>query len=261
MNKIKILIVFIILMIFNFLPHSLLWGDGGPPIDLIKAIDNCNRTKVNREHGYATDDQLDSAVETVRQLLEAGADPNMRIPNYTVYIPGYGDSAWYMDGEITLLMLSRVAKASELLIEYGARVNDRDNYGRTALMFSAFFDHFYNDNNLIFKTLLDNGAIVNIQNNTGQTALHYSIYRANLEAIALLINNGANVNMSDNKGWSPLVAANIRYFGDSRMNDEIIQILIDAGAMFSDTDRQLINSLKEKYIWWDDELNMNSSSR
>jgi ankyrin repeat protein len=253
-----------IVLLFG-LSNTLLWADGNiiNQTDLYTAIDNCNRTKHSRKYGYATDEQLDSNIKIVKQLLEAGADPNMRIPDHTAYIDGYGASLWFMDGEITLLMLSRVARVSEMLIEYGARINDQDNYGRTALMISAFFDNLsdYNDNSIITRMLLRNGANVNIQNNTGQTALHYAIYRANIEAIELFIDNGANVNMGDNKGWSPLVAANIRYYGNSETNDEITQILINAGAVFTDTDRQLINSLKGRHIYWDPELNMNYGDR
>jgi hypothetical protein len=257
----KILLVCPVFLILISFPHILLWADGEPQKDLYTAVDDCNRIKVDREYGYATDEQLNHSIGVVRQLLMAGANPNMRVPCHTALIPGYGVSFWHLDGEITLLMLSRVAEVSKLLIEYGARINEKDNYGRTALMIAAFLDNNYNDNNIITKLLLRNGANVNIQNNTGQTALHFAIYVWNIEAIELFIHNNVNVNVRDHKGWSPLIVANIRYYGDPKFNEEIAQILINAGATLSDSDIQLINDLKEKHIWWDNELNMNYSDR
>jgi ankyrin repeat protein len=264
MNKNKILILFIILMIFNFLPHSLLWTDSGPPMDLYKAVDYCNYTKILREYGNATDEhQLDRAVEAVRNLIETGSDPNMRIP-YRADIHGYGAYFWIMYGEITLLMLSRVPRVSELLVDYGARVNDQDDYGRTALMLSVFFDHhYYRDKNIITKMLLEKGAEINTQNKAGQTALYYAIMRQNIEAIELLISNGASINIRDNRGWSPLMAAKIYNYNlsigrYSETEEKIIQILTNAGAALNDSDEQLIESVNRRdwYTEKNEGLNM-----
>ncbi|MDR0290012.1 MAG: ankyrin repeat domain-containing protein [Treponema sp.] len=263
MKKIKILIVFIISLIFNFFPNSLLWGDDDPPMPLYLVVEECNRIKVGREYGNATNEQMDSAIEGVRQLLEAGADPNMRIPYFeSAYIFGYGASLWSFGEGTTLLMLSRVAKVTALLIEYGARVNDQDNYGRTALMISAFFDDYpySNDINLIFRILLENGADINIQNHTGQTALHFAINGGNDEEIELLINNGINVNIRDKKGWSPLILANILYKHEPTI-EMMIQILTNAGAVLGENDFNTIKIFKAKNMWWDDEINMSYADR
>jgi hypothetical protein len=57
-------------------------------MDLYLAVELCNYTKYNRDIYYGTDAELNSAIETVRQLLAAGADPNMRIPTTNMF--GYG---------------------------------------------------------------------------------------------------------------------------------------------------------------------------
>jgi ankyrin repeat protein len=221
-------------------------------MDLYLAVDNCNRIKVDF-YNYADADQWDNAlvnaIETVRILLEAGADPNTKITGDAV-IWRYGFSLWFMYGGITPLMLSRVAKVSQLLIDYGARVNDRDEHGRTALMIAVFFDHYYDDNNIITEMLIKNRADINAQNNAGLTALYYAINHANIEAIKLLVENGANVNIRDNRGWSPFVAAKVynyyAYVGYSEKQEEMFNILSDAGAVLSDADLQLIDSVNER---------------
>jgi ankyrin repeat protein len=234
--------------------------------DLYNAIRISNTTKIDKEYDNATDEQLDIAIETVKQLLEAGADPNMRISN-TAIIRGYGVYLWYMDGGITPLMLSRVADVSRLLIEYGARVNDQDDYGRTALMISAFFDHYYNDNNTITKLLIENGADINILNNAGQTALYYALNWVNFEAIEMLISYGVDVNIRDYRGWSPFVAAKIYYYngtyGYSETKEKIFQILMNAGSTISDSDIQLIASVTERNLWseMNEGLNMLGADR
>jgi hypothetical protein len=253
MNKMKILQVCIVSMIFGFSSHTLLWADSGSPMGLDRAVHHCNYIQFERARGWATDDELDNAIETVRQLLEAGADPNIRIPY--AEIRGYGADVWLMRGEITPLMLSRVGRVSELLIEYGASVNDCDNYGRTALMLAAFIG-----DNIILKILLRNGANVNIQNNTGQTALHFAINGGNIEAIELLVNNGTNINIRDNKGWSPLVLANILYKYQPTI-EMMIQILTNTGAVLVDNDLHTIEIFKDERMWWDDELNMSYGDR
>jgi ankyrin repeat protein len=252
-------------MIFNFFPHSLLWADSGLPMDLYLAVNLCNHTKYLRDIYYGTDAELTSAIETVRQLLAAGADPNMRIPTTNMF--GYGAFFWVMEGnrDITLLMFSRVPEVSRLLIEYGARVNDRDVYGRTVLMFAAFFDHHFNGKNEITKILIENGAEINARNNAGLTALYYAIKHTNIEAIELLISIGANINIRDNRGWSPLMAAkiyNYYAFEYTETQEKIINILTNAGGILSDGDIQLIDSILQtnRHWEWDEGLNMEAAS-
>jgi ankyrin repeat protein len=223
-------------------------------LDLHKAIFNCNEIQNSIRYDYAAAAELDAGIKTVRQLLEAGANLNEK--KNILFLRRNQDSYIYsLDREITPLMQSRTPGVTELLIKYGARVNDRDKYGITALMISAFFDGYYNwsynnDANLIAKMLINNGADVNIKKNTGQTALYLAVIGYNIASIELLIKNGANVNLRDNKGLSPLMAAKIFHHQDyAERHKEIVQILVNAGAVIDDADIQMINELKKERDW------------
>ena len=84
------------------------------------------------------------------------------------------------------------------LILLGANLNWQDNYGRTALYVSAYW-------NLpeITKMLIDAGADVNIQHNNGTTALHVYALKNRPEIAKMLIDAGADMNMRNNDGKLP----------------------------------------------------------
>jgi hypothetical protein len=201
-------------------------------LDLNKAISNC----------YSCEEsEFNDAVETVKKLLEYGANPNERKKGHRLYLEN-SYSSFDLEGEITPLMQSRLPIITELLIKYGARVNDQDKYGRTALMISAFFDDKDNDN-LNMKVLLKNGADVNFKKNTGQTALYLAAMNNNIASVKILLNNGANINLRDNQGLSPLMAA--KKFIYSEDYEEMEKILKNAGAKMNDADIKLVNKIED----------------
>lgn len=70
----------------------------------------------------------------VRQLLNAGVDPNRRYGNELtalMWAAGYSDEAGTRDA----------AEILTLLLDRGARLDDKDNRGRTALMIAASLGH------------------------------------------------------------------------------------------------------------------------
>jgi ankyrin repeat protein len=101
----------------------------------------------------------------------------------------------------------------KLLIDKGADVNTKDEFGNTALM--------QVNNPEIAKLLIDKGADVNAKNKYGTTPL---MRVSNLETAKLLIDNGANVNAKDNEGETPLMVAT--EFDEY----EIVKFLIENGA-------------------------------
>ena len=106
-------------------------------------------------------------LERVKQLLERGADVNVRDK----------------DGETALMIVSWYGKKeiAELLIKNGIDINAKDNLGRTALMYASWYGH-----NEVVKLLLENGADVNAQDEDDITALMYAFKNGDKEIIELL---------------------------------------------------------------------------
>ena len=59
------------------------------------------------------------------------------------------------------------------------------------------------------KFLLKLGLDINEKNEYGYTALHYAAMNNCLEVVKFLIENGANINLCNKKGQSPLEIAHI----------------------------------------------------
>ena len=113
-------------------------------------------------------------------------------------------------------------KIVRLLIQKGADVNVRDQYGDTPLhqaLWGADFDK-------IAWLLIQQGANVNARDKEGKTPLHKA---RDSKIVQLLIQKGADVNARDKKGRTPLsIALRIRA---PKMNTlGTIGILIKAGA-------------------------------
>ena len=102
----------------------------------------------------------------------------------------------------------------QLLLQKGARVNDADVSGNTALMGVCFKG--YKD---IAEMLIKAGANVNQTNNTGSTALIFAATFGQLDIAQLLLNNDADVYLADNRGKTPLDYAALQ------QNDTMITLL------------------------------------
>ncbi|EAX90656.1 ankyrin repeat protein, putative [Trichomonas vaginalis G3] len=73
----------------------------------------------------------------------------------------------------------------ELLISYGAKINDKDKSGRTALIWAVITQ----DKDII-ELLISHGININERDKSGKTALDYAS-KFNTNAIVELILNGA----------------------------------------------------------------------
>jgi ankyrin repeat protein len=114
-------------------------------------------------------------------------------------------------------------------LDKGAKVNDADSQGRTALMHavsSEFFDSV--------SLLLSKGASTEAEDNEGQTALFRAAMDSDayeggisgnyVEVTKLLLAKGANVNAKDLDGRKPLQMA--RLHGKT----ELVKLLQEKGA-------------------------------
>jgi cytohesin len=97
-------------------------------------------------------------------------------------------------------------KATQILIENGADVNERNPIGATALMWASCIGPPE-----VIQYLLENGADVNAKSPEGQTALadaaasDYAPKR--LEVTKLLLQHGADIDARDAQGLTPLMKA------------------------------------------------------
>ena len=89
-----------------------------------------------------------------------------------------------------------------LLLERGAAVNAKDEYGDTPLHYAA------SKNAVATAALLvERGAAVNAKTNNGSTPLHLAAWNNAVATATLLVERGAAVNARSNHGWTPLYTA------------------------------------------------------
>ena len=101
----------------------------------------------------------------------------------------------------------------------GEDVNDKDSFGRTALMFAV-----WQKQNSIVKLLLDQPAVdVNVKDIVGQTVLHWAAEYNNAEGARMLLlhKNFNSANVTNNNGNTALMnAVNLR-------NEEVLRELVE----------------------------------
>ena len=104
-------------------------------------------------------------------------------------------------------------------LDNGAQVDERNNFGWTALMHAA-----RQNQTGTMAILLDAGADINAQDNDGWTPLMRASAKGSLEAVELLLERKANIELADKNGWTPLLWAT------NRGHLEVLKVLIANGA-------------------------------
>ncbi len=113
-----------------------------------------------------------------------------------------------------------MVEVAKLLIEYGADVNARDRIGWTALQAASRNGH---DN--VARLLLNHGADVNAMQQDQWTALHLALFEgSSFETVKALLEKGADVHVRNDLGRTPFQMAT--RIGDRR----IMQLLLEFGA-------------------------------
>jgi ankyrin repeat protein len=100
------------------------------------------------------------------------------------------------------------------LIDKGARLDEKDSDGKTALI-SAI----EKDQKDIALALIDKGANLDEKDATGWTALFWAAYNGQKDIVLILIKNGADVSLITNRGDSALSIA--RAQGHTEIADAI----------------------------------------
>jgi ankyrin repeat protein len=114
----------------------------------------------------------------------------------------------------------------EKALDAGAKVDDSDDLGRTALMYAAVAKRAD-----IVRSLLERGASPNIQDKSGWTALHFAAQEQAHDVVIELLAHNADLNVADEHGNTPLFRAVFTY----RQDGGTIQTLLSHGA---DPDRK-----------------------
>lgn len=150
---------------------------------------------------------LQKQLEKIKELLAAGADPNVAHPSQT---PALHWAATYGNLEIVKELLAA-----------GADINGLDNptYQETPL-FKALRNH----QSEIALFLLNNGAKHQLKNTWGDTPLHLAAGHSSLPLLEILIGDGLYINRRNHYGVTPLQQA-------ARLGDLVmLKGLIAAGA-------------------------------
>jgi len=198
--------------------------------------------KVNEKDDYGTTALYAAAdgasVDIAKILIKHRADVNAKDKHGdTPLISASG--AWYAlhkkDKSEREKLLDDAAETVKLLLEHGAKVNETDNDGFSALMFSA------SSTPKIVMLLLKHGAEVNAKNNYGDTALFQAAGASKPDIVELLIKHRADVNAKDKDGWTAIIPASMvssaafthdQAEKQKRFDDaaKVVKLLIDKGA-------------------------------
>ena len=109
--------------------------------------------------------------------------------------------------------------AVQALIDAGANVDAKDEYGWTALMEAAARGH-----TATVQALLEGGADVNAKEKEGSTALMWAAFWGHTDTVQALLDAGADINATNNEGETALAIA------QKNGHTEVVEILKKARA-------------------------------
>ena len=126
--------------------------------------------------------------DILRELLQAGADPNMTI----------------LTGEFPLQYASLMGnkRVVQLLLLRGAYPRKQNKFGNTPLHWAASYGHKH-----VVKQLIDGGAELNSTNIWGRTPLYHAVKNGRKDVVKLLMDMGADQNIAEEGGKTPLTLA------------------------------------------------------
>jgi ankyrin repeat protein len=190
------------------------------------------------------------AIDVCKLLLDRGADVNAKTDKKNFYgetVLDYATKYNYRDAKrseseqdfarykLCKLLIDRGAeieitplhnasrfgflRVCSLLLNRGAFVNAKNNYGTTPLHNAS---HTCRAD--VCKLLLDHGANVNANDKYERTPLHYASEYGLIHVCKVLLDHGADVNAKTHSGNTPLhIASNDKY-------DDVCALLLDHGA-------------------------------
>jgi ankyrin repeat protein len=160
--------------------------------------------------------------ESIKLLLASGADPNIADRHQKTPLMWMVDPQFHRGVDTSASITP--------LVEAGARINDRDAAGHTALMWAVKGLSSFDVRPTVLAALTENGADVNATDSNGETALfglvRYIDNELDLEngprCIQVLVDAGADRNAVNNAGKTPLAIVN-------RNNPLVLELLRNLG--------------------------------
>lgn len=159
--------------------------------------------------------EQDGALDALRLLLEAGADPRA--------VDGTGATPFHAAA------LSGDLQKVELLRAHGAAIDAADAQGVTPLVYAGFQGDV-----AMVAWLIDHGASPNATVATGESALQLATLDGRDELAALLLARGASVAARDADGRTALHHAALVDRGDSRLLERLLAAGADPRAKAND---------------------------
>jgi hypothetical protein len=115
----------------------------------------------------------------------------------------------------------------------GAHVDEKDEDGMTALMWAIE----YSSHTEVVRLLLDKGALLDEKNKWGRTALIHASVSGHTEMVRLLLDKGALLDEKDQEGKTALMLAS--WQGVSAMGQtEVVKLLLDEGALLDEKNEE-----------------------
>ncbi|KAJ1609950.1 ankyrin repeat-containing protein [Cryptosporidium canis] len=139
--------------------------------------------------------------EIVELLLSSGADLSLALPHTCAPCRGGPISS----KAIHFAAIRGNHLITEILLRYGADINDRDEDEKTPLHYASF-----RPNSEYVRWLIERGADVNAKDKYGRTPLHISALSGNLEVTRILVGSGSHLQSRDVWDMSPLSLAATR---------------------------------------------------
>jgi len=133
----------------------------------------------------------DDELETLRQLLDGGADPNW-VAVGRGHTPLY--NAYFVDSVAAVRLLIQYGADPNLKFEYHSPMDGRVETDLVALMFAGSLD--------VAKVLMDAGAAVNVRDGDGVTPLMRAARRGAPDVVRMFLQAGASAESRSNSGQS-----------------------------------------------------------
>lgn len=176
---------------------------------------------------------------SVRWLLEAGVDPNLRVDVFEALF------SWDPKDRTPLHLAAgnRDPGAAAVLLDAGADIHARVSGYETALHTAA-----RNGNPQVARVLLDAGAEVDARDGGGRTPLHVAaLENSNPDVLSVLIEAGADLEARGRPTFGPrLRGLTPMYMAALYGNPEAVTVLAEAGARV-DAERA---ELRPEYPFW-----------
>ena len=157
--------------------------------------------------------------DTVSQVIERGADPNVRTAD--------GDTALHYACRVGCYIIAKK------LVQHGTSLLIQNKAGDTALHAAG---RNYNGRPLVDLLTAHDSRIIDVQNHQGETALHLFVLRDDQRAVKGLLQQRASLDIADNEGNTPLHS--ICFYRFRMCLVSVATILLEAGASVHATNKR-----------------------